>query len=210
MLAAACAGTPPPDWQFNAKSALERALEAHLTGNSRAEAAEIDYARREVSRTGRVDLRARVELAYCAVRMTALAFEACAGFEALALDAPSAERAYADYLQGRVTAPDIGMLPSAHRAVAAGGGASALRAIDDPLSRLVAAAVILRAQRADPAVIALAVDTASAQGWRRPLLAWLKLQLALAEKAGASAAADRLRRRIGLVQGDYDTLPAAR
>jgi hypothetical protein len=74
----------------------------------------------------------------------------------------------------------------------------------------VAAAVLLRAARADTAVIALAVDTASAQGWRRPLLAWLKVQLTLAEKAGAAVEADRLRRRIAVVQGDYPVAPEAR
>ncbi|HEY8706827.1 MAG TPA: hypothetical protein VIM34_02400, partial [Burkholderiaceae bacterium] len=53
---------------------------------------------------------------------------------------------------------------------------------------------------ADPQVIALAIDTASQQGWRRPLLAWLGVQLARAEKAGASDDAQRLRRRIERVQ----------
>jgi hypothetical protein len=61
---------------------------------------------------------------------------------------------------------------------------------------LVAAGVLLRAGRANPEVIALAVDTASSQGWRRPLLAWLNLQLQRAERAGATAELERLRRRI--------------
>ena len=59
-----------------------------------------------------------------------------------------------------------------------------------------AAGVLLRAGRANPEVIALAVDTASSQGWRRPLLAWLNLQVQHAEQAGATAEAERLRRRI--------------
>jgi hypothetical protein len=50
-------------------------------------------------------------------------------------------------------------------------------------------------------VLQIAVDTASSQGWRRPLLAWLNVQLLLAERAGAVAEAERLRRRIALVQG---------
>ncbi|MDE2296820.1 MAG: hypothetical protein KGK18_01510, partial [Burkholderiales bacterium] len=92
------------------------------------------------------------------------------------------------------------------RAVAAGGpsdaaNVAALRGIGDPLSRLVAAGVLFEAGRADPQVIALAIDTASTQGWRRPLLAWLGVQLARAEKAGATDDAQRLRRRIERVQG---------
>ena len=46
---------------------------------------------------------------------------------------------------------------------------------------------------------ALAVDTASAQGWRRPLLAWLRLQQLRAERAGDATEALRLGRRIELV-----------
>ena len=77
--------------------------------------------------------------------------------------------------------------------------ALSLQAVDDPLSRLIAAALLFRAGLADPATIALAADTASAQGWRRPLLAWLEVQAQLAERAGASDEAQRLRRRIALV-----------
>lgn len=205
LLSACASGPPPPDWQINAKAALEHALVAYLTGDTRSEVAELERARRDVARTGRVDLLARVELAHCAARVASLAFEACTRFDTLRADAPSAERAYADYLAGRLKSADTGLLPSAHRAAAgstAETAADALRAMDDPLSRLVAAGVLFRSQRARPAVIALAVETASAQGWQRPLLAWLKVQLALAEKAGAGAEAARIKRRIAVVQGE--------
>jgi hypothetical protein len=43
------------------------------------------------------------------------------------------------------------------------------------------------------------VDTASAQGWRRPLLAWLGLQQQRAQQAGDAEAVARLARRIALV-----------
>jgi hypothetical protein len=76
-----------------------------------------------------------------------------------------------------------------------------LKAIDDPLSRLVAIGVLFQRGGASPEAIALAVDTASAQGWRRPLLAWLGVQLELAETAGDTAAAEQLRRRIALAGG---------
>jgi hypothetical protein len=42
------------------------------------------------------------------------------------------------------------------------------------------------------------MDTASAQGWRRPLLAWLNVQAQRAEQGGDSEEAARLRRRIAL------------
>ena len=73
--------------------------------------------------------------------------------------------------------------------------------IADPLARLIAAGVLMQSARAEPAVMALAVDTASAQGWSRPLLAWLNVQALRAEAAGDAGEAARLRRRIGLVVG---------
>ena len=93
---AACSNTPPPpDWQMNAKSSLERAADAWLSGNSAIEAVEFARARSEVARTGQPELVARVELLRCATRAAALVFEPCAGFDALAADAAPAEQAYA-------------------------------------------------------------------------------------------------------------------
>ncbi|HEY4065710.1 MAG TPA: hypothetical protein VGM74_02340 [Burkholderiaceae bacterium] len=195
-LLAACASTPPPpDWQLNAKAASERSVAAYLNGNERIDAAELARARAEIARTGRADLLARVELTHCAAQVASLVFEACSGFEALRADAPAAERAYADYLAGRASAVDASLLPEAQRAASA----ASLTSIADPLARLVAAGVLFETKRADPGVIQAAVDTASAQGWRRPLLAWLGVQLARAEAAGAGDDAERLRRRIARV-----------
>jgi hypothetical protein len=186
---------------MNAKASAERATQAWLAGEPRVEAAEFARARREVASTGRIDVTARVELLRCAGRVAALVVEPCAGFDALAVDAAPAEQAYARYLAGRSSAADAALLPEPHRLLA-GGSASpdaALAAIADPLSRLVAAGVLFQRSQATPGVIAQAVDTASAQGWRRPLLAWLKVQQARAQAAGAVDEAARLQRRIDLV-----------
>jgi hypothetical protein len=185
LLAACSSGPPIPDWQLNAKAASERAVAAYLTGNARIDAAEQARARAEVARTGRADLLARIELAHCAAQVASLVFEPCSAFEPLRADVTDTERAYADRLAGRSAAAEP----------------AALQGIDDPLARLVAAGVLFETNRADPQVIQTAIDTASAQGWRRPLLAWLNVQLKRAEAAGASSEAEQLRRRIALVQG---------
>ena len=203
-LLAGCGNKPrAPDWQMNAHDSLERYVTAYMTGNARVEAAEFERARNALSATGQAGLVARAELTRCAVRVASLAAEPCEGFEPLRADAPAAERAYADYLAGRIAPTDVPLLPAQHRAVAAGqGDAAALGAIEDPLSRLVAAGVLFRGGRASPPVLVLASDTASAQGWRRPLLAWLGVQAQRAEQAGATDEAQRLRRRMALVAGE--------
>ncbi|MGE5160940.1 MAG: hypothetical protein ACM3O5_05480 [Betaproteobacteria bacterium] len=205
VLAACSSAPPPPGWQPSAKAALDRAVAAYLAGDARAAGAEFERARRELASTGRADLVAMAELTRCAVRVASLDVGPCEGFEKLRPDATPAQRAYADYLRSRVQPGDVALLPEHHRPFAAGGlgddaATSALRAVDDPLARLVATGVMFQDGRASPSAIALAADTASEQGWRRPLLAWLGVQLALAEKSGDSAGAERLRRRIELVQ----------
>ncbi|MBT9459655.1 MAG: hypothetical protein IV097_23770 [Burkholderiaceae bacterium] len=197
ILAGCASGPPPPDWQMNAKSSLERATEAYLSGNTRVEVAEFARARAELARTGRADLLARAELTRCAARVASLEFDDCPAFAALAQDAQPAERAYANYLAGKATSADTALLPNAQRDLA--GGVAAVAAMPEPLSRLVAAGVLLRSGRAEPALYVVAADTASAQGWSRPLLAWLHLQAQRAEAAADAELAARLRRRIELV-----------
>ncbi|MDB5843828.1 MAG: hypothetical protein JWP79_1138 [Polaromonas sp.] len=198
---AACSSSPkPPEWQVEAKSAMERSVAAYLEGNRRVEAAELARARSQLSRTGRPDLLATAELLHCASRVASLVFEPCAGFEPLRADATPSQRAYADYLTGQAQAHSIALLPPAQRAAAA-GDTGALQGIADPLSQLLAAGVLLQTGRASPAVVALAIDTASAQGWRRPLLAWLGVQLQRAEQGGDAPEALRLQRRMAIVQG---------
>ena len=200
VLAACSSGPKPPDWQVEAKGSMERSVAAYMEGNSRVEIAELRRARSQLSRTGRPDLLATAELLHCATRVASLVFEPCAGFEPLRLDASRAQQAYADYLRGQGQPQNVALLPEAQRATAA-GDATALKGIADPLSQLVAAGVLLQTGKASPPVIAQAIDTASSQGWRRPLLAWLGVQAQRAEQGGDTEEAARLRRRIAIAQG---------
>lgn len=209
LLLAGCGNNPPvPDWQMNAHSGIERATAAYMSGNARVEAAEFARARDALASTGKMELVIRAELIRCAARVASLVFEDCAGYEKLSQDAAVADRIYAAYLAGRLPRPaaaEIALLPEQHRPVAAAGSdaaaADAVQAIADPLSRLVASGVLLRAGRATPRLLANAVDTASAQGWRRPLLAWLGVQAMRAEQAGDTAEAQRIKRRMALAGG---------
>lgn len=195
----ACGSTPPPpDWQMNAKGSVERGTEAWLSGNQRIEDIEFLRAGAEVSRTGQPALAARLALTRCALRVAVLEFGPCAAYDALAADAPPVEQSYARYLAGQATADDAARLPAPHRSLVGAAGGD-LAGIEDPVSRLIAAGVLMRRGVASPAVVAAAVDTASQRGWRRPLLAWLGVQLKQAQAAGLSDEAARLQRRIDLV-----------
>jgi hypothetical protein len=198
LLAGCASGPPPPDWEIEAHGALDAYARHALEGNRRLAERDFARARAAVARTGRADLLARVALTRCALRVASLEYEPCAGFDALRADAPATERTYADFLAGRWAQVDPGLLPEAYRPVLAAGEApeAALAAIEDPRARLIAAGALFRVGRLSPAGIALARETASAQGWRRPLLAWLNVEIQRAQAAGDVAQANRLKRSV--------------
>lgn len=196
---AGCAGKPlPPDWQSDARGALDGFTDNYLKGDIAASEAEFRRARLATTATGRAEHVAQVELVRCAVQAASLVFEDCPGYTALAADATAAQRAYADYLAGRWQGLQAALLPEQHRPIV---GGAALSAVADPLARLVAAGALFKAGRITPDGIAQAVETASSQGWRRPLLTWLGVQAQRAEAAGDAAALERIRRRMALASG---------
>ena len=194
-----CGGGPvAPDWQVNAQASLRNYEAAYFAGNARVAEAEFARARSDLASTGRLHLVARAELVRCAAQVASLAFDGCPGFAALANDVSAAERAYAAYLAGQWQGLDANALPPQHRPVVTAAGATLP---EEPFARLVAAGALLRSGRITPAAIVAAAETASAQGWRRPLLAWLGVQEKRAADAGEAAEAARIRRRIELVSG---------
>ncbi len=196
LLLAACTSAPPvPAWQASAHGALQAAVAATLNGDGRVADAEMARARREIGRTGQPALLARAELVLCAARVSSLDVAGCPAYEALAIDAEPAEQAYAAFLYGQPTAAQQALLPAQHRSVAAGAG---IAAGQDALAQLIATAVLVRQGRAAAPDLAAAVDTASAQGWRRAVLAWLGLQLRAAQAAGDDAEVQRIRRRLAV------------
>lgn len=196
---AGCAGKPlPPDWQTDAKGALDASVDDYLKGRTAGAQSEFRDARRATASTGRADYVAQVELVRCAAQVASLDFDDCPGYTALAPEATPAQRAYVDYLYGRWQGLDAALLPEQHRPVLATGQVAA---VVDPLARLVAAGASFKAGRMTPQGIALAIDTASRQGWRRPLLAWLGVQAQRAEAAADAQEVQRIRRRMALVSG---------
>ncbi|OYY92708.1 MAG: hypothetical protein B7Y41_15005 [Hydrogenophilales bacterium 28-61-23] len=206
MLLTACGGAPPPaDWKLNAVSLLEHSQQRWLEGDGKSADLTMDQARKEIAKSGRVDLLARAELAACAARIASLDFATCSSFDELKTDAGLADKTYARFLAADWNGLDIKNLPTHYASlIDAKDDASANKAvaeIKDPLPRLIGAALLFKSGRADPATLATAIDTASEQGWRRPLLVWLEVLYKRALTSNDTAAATLIQRRIDLVQG---------
>jgi hypothetical protein len=213
LLTACASSSPPPDWKASAFSALHEFSSAHLSGNTRLADLEFSRAQAEISRTGRLDLMARAELTRCAVYVASLDWAPCTAFDAYAKEATTQEKAYATFLTSHWEGLNPELLPVHYRnlvlqsttlqAQGAPAGsktpASLLQDINDPLARLIAASVLLKRQQLQTSEWPLVTDTASAQGWRRPLLAWLGLELKSAQATGMTEVAETLQRRIQVV-----------
>jgi hypothetical protein len=205
LVLSGCASGPAPQvWESNAQSALQNASTAYLTGNTRVEEQDFARALRELRATGRADLVATAELTRCAARAASLVFDDCPAYLPLAADAGAEQRAYADYLAGRWQGLNAVLLPKHHAAVVANPAtAAALSQTKEPLSLLVAAGLLLKHGSLTPPaldeVALMAVQTASSQAWRRPLLAWLGVQIKSAESKGDATQVASLKRRIDLV-----------
>jgi hypothetical protein len=200
-----CASGPAPQvWESNAQSALQNASTAYLTGNTRVEEQDFARALRELRATGRADLVATAELTRCAARAASLVFDDCPAYLLLAADVGAEQRVYADYLAGRWQGLNTALLPKHHAAVVANPTtAAALSQTNDPLALLVAAGMLLKhgnlSQASLDAVTLTAVQTASNQAWRRPLLAWLGVQIKSAEAKGDTTQVASLKRRVDLI-----------
>ena len=212
LLLSACAGGPmPPEWESQSHAYLERFSQQYLEGNARQAERSFAQAKAAVASTGRPELAARVELVRCALGTAALDVEACIAFESSRGDETAEDQAYGDFVGGRLRAQDVSRLPSQYRDVATARDDAArnkaMQQIADPVSRLVAAGALFRLAQLSPEGLSTAVDTASAQGYRRPLLAYLNVQARRAESSGDAAALQSVQKRIDLV---YRSLPAAK
>lgn len=211
LTACGSGGPPPPDWKTDSADLIARYKKQALLGeNTLAER----YFRQAVAATGgagRVADTAHLWLVRCATRRAMLIDDACTEYADLAKIEPNAaDQTYYQFLTLHWNAIDIALLPEQHRDLvraSPGTRAALLAGINDPLARLLDASLLVMRQEADGTTLALATETASAQGWRQPLLTYLKLQEKQAAAHGNTAEQTRLARRIQLVEQSLAPAP---
>jgi len=209
ILLTACGsgGPPPPDWKTDSADLIERYQKHTLLGENTLAERYFQQAITATGGAGRVADTARLWLVRCATRRAMLIDDACAEYVELARIEPNAtDHAYYQFLSLRWEAGDVALLTQQHRDFvnATPGTRHALLVnIDDPLARLLDASLLVMRQQANAATLTLATETASAQGWRQPLLTYLKLQEKQAEIQGNAAELARLIPRIQLVEQSF-------
>ena len=197
-------GPPPPDWKADSADLIDRYKKYALLGDNILAERYFQQAVTATGGAGRVADTARLWLVRCATRRAMLIDDACTEYAGLArIEPDAADQAYYQFITLRWNAIDIARLPAQHRALVnapAGKRNEVLNQISDPLARLLDASLLVMRQEADATTLTLATETASSEGWRQPLLTYLKLQEKQAVNQGNAAELDRLAQRIQLVE----------
>lgn len=210
-LLAACGsgGPPPPDWKTDAADLIERYKKHALLGENLLAERYFQQAVAATGGAGRVAETARLWLVRCATRRAMLIDDACERYVELARTAPNAaDAAYYRFITLDWGQLDTSALPAQHRDFANASPEARPATLDkiaDPLSRLLDASLLVMRKEATPATLTSATETASAQGWRQPLLTYLRLRAEQARLRGDKPESTRLAQRIELVEQNLST-----
>lgn len=211
LLTACSSGRPAPDWKVDAADLVERYQKHALLGENTLAERYFQQAIAATGGAGRITETAQLWLVHCATRRAMLIDDPCAEYVELARIEPhAANAAYFQFLTLHWESVDIALLPRQHQRLVSAQAAARpglLISIDDPLARLLDASLLVMRKEADASTLKLATAAASDQGWRQPLLTYLKLQHKQASARGDAPELARLTQRIQLVEQSLETPP---
>ncbi len=208
LMITGCGSKPAPAWIAAGHRQLETFKSDFLTGQP-PQITDLHFrmAAEEIKKSGDLDLLGKAWLTRMALQAAAL--EEIAEGEYGKIDAASsspANRNFYLFLTGKPGLVDDALLPAQYRpflkALQSGETAAVVKRIteiDDPLSRLIAAGLATRSGPASEPLLRAASETASQNGWKRALIAWLERLSGFYEKSGEAAKAASVRQRLDLI-----------
>jgi hypothetical protein len=210
LLLGGCSSKPTPGWIVAGNQQLETFKQQFLTGGQPVVTERhFRKAVEEIKKSGDLDLLGKAWLTRMALEVAVLSeMEEAEYLKVAAAQPVPANRNFFLFLKGEKASVDRSLLPAQYRpffdALRSGNTVKAEQTItameDDPLSRLIAAGIAVRFNLETEAILKAAVETASRNGWKRALLAWLERLRSFHEAAGDGAKADAVRQRIDLMK----------
>jgi len=208
LVIAGCSSKPAPVWIDAGYQQLETFKRDFLTGRPPL-VTELHFkmATEEIKKSGDLDLLGKAWLTRMALQVAVLEEIADGEYEKIAAALPvPANRNFYLFLTGKSGMVDDALLPAQYRpflkALQNGDTVVIVRRIteiNDPLSRLIAAGLVVRSGPENGPLFQVAVETASQNGWKRTLIAWLERLRLYHEKSGEVAKAATVRQRLDLI-----------
>jgi hypothetical protein len=209
ILLAGCGSKPAPVWIAAGHKQLESFKQDFLTGRE-PRITEIHFrnAVEEIKKGGDMDLLGKAWLTKMALQVAVREeLEEGEYLKTEAAEVVPANRNFYRFLKGDAAMVDVSLLPKPYRpfwmAFRSGDTAKVpitIAAIEDPLSRLIAAGLAASHRLENDAILQIAVETASRNGWKRALLAWLERLKSSYEAAGNASKASAIQSRIDLMK----------
>lgn len=209
LLMAGCSSKPAPVWIAAGHKQLETFKQDFLTDRSPV-ITEIHFrnAVEEMKKGGDADLLGKAWLTRMALQIAVLTETDAGDYPKIeAAEAVPANANFYRFLKGDTAAVNVSLLPESYRPFwetvrngDAAKTAAAIAAIDDPLSRLIASGLAVRHEREKEEILRTAVVTASQNGWKRALRAWLERLKSFHQTAGEAAKASAIQSRIDLMK----------
>ena len=211
LTACGSSGPPPPDWKTDSADLIERYKKHALRGENTLAERYFQQAVAATGGAGRVADTGRLWLVRCATRRAMLIDDACTEYADLSrLELNADDHAYYQFVTLDWDTVNIALLPPQHIGLVrapADKRQESLSRVPDPLARLLEASLLVMRREANAATLILATETASSQGWRQPLLAYLKLQEGLAARSGNATEQSRIALRIQLIEKSLSPKP---
>ncbi len=207
LLLTGCGPKPIP-WLMEAHQRLEDFKVDFLTGRAPV-VTEMHFRKavEEIKKSGDLDLLGKAWLTRMALQAAVLEESEKGEYGKIDAASPSpANRNFYLFLTGKLGKVDDALLPRQYRPFLKALQnedtvviVRRIREIGDPLSRLIAAGLVVRSGPENESLLQDAVETASQNGWKRALIAWLERLSRFYEKSGEVAKAATVRQRLDLI-----------
>lgn len=209
LLPAGCGSKPAPVWIAAGHQQLESFKTGFLTGRPPL-VTEMHFKKavEEIKKGGDLDLLGKAWLTRMALQAAVLGNIEEEDFRKIeAARSVPANRNFHLFLKGEAAAVDPSLLPAQYRPFLAelrsgnaGRAEKAIAAIEDPLSRLIAAGLAVGRGLENEGILKTAVENASLNGWKRALLVWMERLEAFYAAQGRGVPASEVRKRIDLTR----------
>jgi hypothetical protein len=209
LLAGCGASRPVPDWLRISSTQLETYKINYLSGKDKIAAAQFKSILGEIRKSGDLEVLARAHLTRMALQTSVLETREDGEYLKISALSPSVQNSnFYAFLKGDVGKVDENLLPAQYTGFYRSLRTDAVCAscfqevekIEDPLSRLIAAGVLVQFRPPDERVLKKAIDTASAEGWKKALLVYLERLQAYHESRKETQAACNIEGRIKLIR----------